>query len=148
RPTRLFFAGVLTDIFYAGCIIALLWLVFRAILALGKRMHLWADRTASLLVKVVIAIVEQTLQLSVPLLGIILLLPVIKLPENWTWVTEKGLGILLTVALSFLVVRAINAVQAGLLSRHRIDVPDNASARRICTQVSVIRRVIVTAVVI
>jgi len=111
-------------------------------------MHLWADRTASLLVKVVIPIVEQTLQLSVPLLGIILLLPVIKLPENWTWVTEKGLGILLTVALSFLIVRAINAVQAALLSRHRIDVPDNASARRICTQVSVIRRVIVTAVVI
>src|SRR5262249_24581398 len=32
--------------------------------------------------------------------------------------------------------------------RHRIDVPDNASARRIYTQVSVIRKVIVTAVVI
>jgi small-conductance mechanosensitive channel len=32
------------------------------------------------------------------------------------------------------------------LSRHRIDVPDNASARRIYTQVSVIRKVMVTAV--
>jgi small-conductance mechanosensitive channel len=148
RPTRLFFAGALTDTFYTGCIIALLWLVFRAIRAVGKRMHLWADRTASLLAKVVIPILEQTLQLSVPLLGIILLLPVIKLPENWTWVTEKGLGILLIVALSFLIVRAINAVQAALLSRHRIDVPDNASARRIYTQVSVIRKVMVTAVVI
>jgi small-conductance mechanosensitive channel len=39
-------------------------------------------------------------------------------------------------------------VQAALLSRHRIDVPDNASARRVYTQVSVIRKVIVTAVVI
>jgi len=35
-----------------------------------------------------------------------------------------------------------------LLSRHRIDVPDNASARRIHTQVSVIRKVIVAAVLI
>jgi small-conductance mechanosensitive channel len=148
QPTRLFFAGLLTDIFYAGCIIALLWLVFRAIRVLGKQMHLWAERTASLLGKVIVPILEQALQLAVPLLGIILLLPVIKLPENWTWVTEKGLGILLIVALSFVIVRAINAVQAALLSRHRIDVPDNASARRIYTQISVIRRVIVTVVVI
>jgi small-conductance mechanosensitive channel len=148
RPTRLFFAGALTDIFYAGSIIALLWLVFRAIRALGKRMHLWAERTANLLAKVIVPILEQALQLAVPLLGIILLLPVLRLPEAWTWVTEKGLGILLIVALSFLIVRGINAVQAAVLSRHRIDVPDNASARRIHTQVSVIRKVIVTAVVI
>jgi small-conductance mechanosensitive channel len=148
RPTRLFFAGVLIDIFYAGSIIALLWLVFRAIRALGKRMRLWAERTASLLGKVIVPILEQALQLAVPLLGIILLLPVLKLPEAWMWVTEKGLGILLIVALSLLIVRGINAVQEVLLSRHRIDVPDNASARRIYTQISVIRRVIVTVVVI
>jgi small-conductance mechanosensitive channel len=148
RPTRLFLASVLTDIFYAGWITALLWLVFRAIRALAKRMHLWAGRTNSLLGKVIIPILEQALQLAVPLLGIILLLPVLKLPEGWAWVTEKGLGIFLIVALSFLIVRAINAVQAALLSRHRVDVPDNASARRIHTQVSVIRKVIVSAVVI
>src|SRR5437762_11161338 len=104
-------------------------------------MHLWPDLTARLLAKVVIPILEQTLQLSVPLLGIIVLLPLLKLPEDWTWVTQKGLGILLIVALSFLIVRAINVVQAALLSRHRIDVPNNASARRMYTQVSVIRRV-------
>jgi small-conductance mechanosensitive channel len=148
RPTRLFFASALTDIFYAGSIISLLWLIFRAIRVLGKRMHLWAARTASLPAKVIVPILEQALQLAVPLLGIILLLPLFRLPEDWMWVTEKGLGIFLIVALSFLVVRGINAVQAALLSRHRIDVPDNASARRIHTQVSVIRKVIVTAVVV
>jgi small-conductance mechanosensitive channel len=111
-------------------------------------MHLWAARTASLPAKVIVPILEQALQLAVPLLGIILLLPLFRLPEDWMWVTEKGLGIFLIVALSFMVVRGINAVQAALLSRHRIDVPDNASARRIHTQVSVIRKVIVTAVVV
>ena len=148
RPTRLFFAGALTDVFYTGSIIALLWLVFRAIRAVGKRMHLWAQRTASLVGKVIVPILEQALQLAVPLLGVILLLPLLKLPEAWRWVAEKGLGIFLIVALSFLIVHGINAVQAALLSRHRIDVPDNASARRIHTQVSVIRKVIVAAVVI
>src|SRR5207253_9293906 len=45
RPTRIFWARALTAILYAGWIIALLWLVFRAIRAVEKRMRLWAERT-------------------------------------------------------------------------------------------------------
>jgi small-conductance mechanosensitive channel len=148
RPTRVFWAGTLTAILYAGWIIALLWLMFRAIRAVEKRMNLWAERTNSLLGKVIVPILGHTLRLAVPLLGIILLLPLLKLPENWTWVTQKGFGILLIMALSVLIVRGMNAAQAALLSRHRMDAEDNLSARRIYTQVSVIRKIIVTAVVI
>src|SRR6266550_3732576 len=148
RPTRLFWAGALTAILYAGWIIALLWLVFRAIRAVGKRMNLWAERTGSVLGKVIVPILGHTLRLAVPLLGIILLLPLLKLPEDWAWVVQKGFGILLIVAFSVLIIRGINAVQLALLGRHRMDVEDNLSARRIYTQVSVIRKIIVTAVVI
>jgi len=148
RPTRVFWAGTLTAILYAGWIIALLWFMFRAIRAVEKRMNLWAERTNSLLGKVIVPILGHTLRLAVPLLGIILLLPLLKLPENWTWVTQKGFGILLIMALSVLIVRGMNAAQAALLSRHRMDAEDNLSARRIYTQVSVIRKIIVTAVVI
>jgi small-conductance mechanosensitive channel len=84
----------------------------------------------------------------VPLLGIILLMPLLKLPEDWAWVIQKGFGILLIVAFSLLIIRGINAVQLALMSRHRMDVEDNLAARRIYTQVSVIRKIIVTAVVI
>jgi small-conductance mechanosensitive channel len=83
-----------------------------------------------------------------PLLGIILLLPLLKLPENWIWVTQKAFGIFLIIALSILIVRGVNAVQLALLSRHRMDAEDNLSARRIYTQVSVIRKIIVSTVVI
>jgi small-conductance mechanosensitive channel len=148
RPTRIFWGRGLTAILYAGWIIALLWLVFRAIRAVEKRMRLWAEQTRSLLGKILVPIVGQSLRLAVPLLGIILLLPLLKLPENWTWVTQKGVGILFIVSLSFLIVHGINAMQAALLSRLRLDLPDNLSARRIYTQVSVIRKVIITAVVI
>src|SRR5438128_213813 len=148
RPTRLFWAGALTAVLYAGWIIALLWLVFRAIRAVEKRMNLWAERTDSLLGRVIVPILGHTLRLLVPLLGIILLLPLLKLPENWIWVTQKAFGIFLIVALSVLIVRGVNAVQLALLSRHRMDAEDNLFARRIYTQVSVIRKIIVTAVVI
>ena len=102
----------------------------------------------SLLGKVIVPILGQTLRLAVPLLGVILLLPLLKLPENWIWVTQKGVGILLIVALSVLIVHGVNALQLALLSRNRLDAPDNLSARRIYTQVSVIRKIIITAVVI
>jgi len=148
RPTRVFWAGALTGVLYAGWIIALLWLIFRAIRAVEKRMTLWAERTNSLLGRVIVPILGHTLRLLVPLLGIILLLPLLRLPENWIWVTQKAFGIFLIVALSVLIVRGVNAVQLALLSRHRMDAEDNLSARRIYTQVSVIRKIIVTAVVI
>jgi small-conductance mechanosensitive channel len=148
RPTRIFWGRGLTAILYAGWIIALLWLVFRAIRAVEKRMRLWAERTSSLPAKILVPIIGQSLRVSVPLLGIILLLPLLKLPENWTWVTQKGVGILFILTLSFLIVHGINAMQAALLSRQRLDLPDNLSARRIYTQVSVIRKIIITAIVI
>ncbi len=148
HPTRLFWAGALTAILYAGWIIAVLWLIFRAIRAVQKRMNLWAERTNSLLGKVIVPILGHALRLALPLLGIILLLPLLKLPENWMWVTQKAFGIFLIVALSVLIVRGVNAVQLALLSRHRMDAEDNLFARRIYTQVSVIRKIIVTAVVI
>src|SRR6266446_3043633 len=148
RPTRVVWAGTLTAVLYAGWIISSLWLIFRAIRAVEKRMYLRAERTGSLLGKVIVPILGHTLRLAVPLLGVILLLPLLRLPENWTWVTQKAFGSLLIVALSVLIVRGVNAVQQALLGRHRMDVPDNLPARRIYTQVSVIRKIIVTAVVI
>src|SRR4051812_20551364 len=104
RSTRIFLGRGLTAILYAGWIIALLWLVFRAIRAVEKRMRLWAERTRSLPGKIIVPIVGQSLRLSVPLLGIILLLPLLKVPENWAWVTQKGVGMLFIVTLSFLIV--------------------------------------------
>jgi small-conductance mechanosensitive channel len=148
RPTRIFYVGLLTAILYAGWIIALLWLAFRAVLAVEKRMNQWADRTGSVVGKVIIPIAGHTLRLAVPLLGVILLLPLLRLPENWTWAIDKGFGILLIVAFSVLIIRGVNAVQSALLSRHRMDAPDNLSARKIYTQVSVIRKIIVSTVVI
>src|SRR4030095_8875193 len=60
RPTRIFWASALTAILYAGWIIALLWLVFRAIRAIEKRMRLWAERRRSLPGKIVVPIIGQS----------------------------------------------------------------------------------------
>src|SRR5262249_28069922 len=68
--------------------------------------------------------------------------------EDWTWAIDKGFGILLIIAFSVLIIRGVNAVQSALVSRDRLAGPDNLSARKIFTQVSVIRKIILSAVLI
>src|SRR6266513_6170601 len=48
RPTRIYLVLAFTAIIYAGWIIALLWLVFRAILEVEKQLRRWAARTRGL----------------------------------------------------------------------------------------------------
>jgi small-conductance mechanosensitive channel len=148
RPSGLFFTNALTAILYAGRVIAVLWLIFQAIRAIEKRMRHWAQQTGSVLNNVIVPVAGQTLRLAVPLLAVILLLPLLDLPAKWTWITQKGFGILLIVSLAFLIIRGVRAVQIALLREHRLDVPDNYTARRIYTQVSVIRKIVISVVII
>ena len=90
RSERLFFANGLTAILYAGRVIAVLWLIFQVIRAIEKRMRHWAQKSGSVLNNVIVPVVGQTLRLAVPLLAVILLLPLLDLPEEWAWITQKG----------------------------------------------------------
>jgi small-conductance mechanosensitive channel len=138
----------LTAILYAGRVTAVLWLIFQIIRGAEKRMRQWAQGTGKVLNNVIVPVAGQTLRLAVPLLAIILLLPLLSLPDRWTWVTQKGFGILLIVSLAYLIIRGVRAVQVALMREHRLDVEDILAARRIYTQVSVIRKIIIAAVVI
>ena len=148
QSLRLFLAQALSTIIYAGRIIVVLWLIFQFIRAMEKRMRHWAQQTGKVLNMVIVPVIGQTLRLIVPLLAIILLLPLLHLPENSTWLVQKALGILLIVGLCVLIVRGTRAVQRGLMATHRLDVADNLTARQVFTRISVIRRIIITAVVI
>ena len=147
RPTRDFFANALTAILYAGRVIAVFWLLYQAVRAIEKKMRHWAANTGSVLNSVFVSVAGQTLRLAVPLLAVLLLLPLLDLPASWAWVTQKAFGILLIVSLAFLIVRGVRSIQTALLREHRMDVADNYSARRIYTQVSVIRKLITSLVV-
>jgi small-conductance mechanosensitive channel len=148
RPRRVFFADILTGVLYAGQVVSVLWLIFQTIRAVEKRMRRWAQKGGSVANNVIIPVVGQALRLAVPLLALILLLPILQLPEKWDWLAQKSFGILLIVSLAYLIIRGVRVVQVALLQEHRLDVPDNYTARRIYTQVSVIRKLIIALVII
>lgn len=145
---RHFFADALTALLYAGRVIAVLWLIFQVIRAVEKRMRHWAQQTGSVLNNVLVSVIGQTLRLAVPLLAVILLLPLLDLPAKWSWITQKGFGILLIVSLAFLIIRGVRSIQVALLREYRLDLPDNYTARRVYTQISVIRKIVISIVII
>ena len=128
RSPRLFFVNTLTALLYAGRVIAVLWLIFQASRAFEKRMRRWAQASGSVLNNVVVPVAGQTLRLAVPLLAVILLLPLLDLPEKWAWITQKGFGILLIVSLAFLIIHGVRAVQIALLRDHLIFLRGNLVA--------------------
>ena len=84
--------------------------------------------------------------LFVPLLAAYISLPY-TLEEQWLAVTRQLLGIALIITSAWLILRAMRAVDIGLSERLGLDKPDNLDARRIQTQLRVIRAVATLIVV-
>ncbi|MGI8436894.1 MAG: mechanosensitive ion channel family protein [Chthoniobacterales bacterium] len=148
RGWRILLTHGLSTVLYGGRVIALLWLIFQGIRALEKRLRRWAKASGNVLQLILVPVIGQALRLSVPLLAIILLLPLLGLPESSTGLVQKLLGILLVVGICVLIVRGTTALQKGLMANHQLDAEDNMSARQIYTRISVIRRIIISAVML
>lgn len=131
---------------YVGLAIAVLWLIFRLIRGLEGRMRGWARRSGSVLENVMVPLVGRALRLLVPFVGLFLLLPALNLPARYDWLTSKIVGLLLIGSVTYIVIKAVTLTERVLLQEHRLDVEDNLQARKIYTQVSVIRKIVVVTV--
>lgn len=134
RPERLFCANALTAILYARRVIAVLWLIPQGIRAIEKN--------------VLVPVLGQTLRLGVGAAGGHPPPALAQSAGGMGLGDAKGFGILLIVSLAFFIIRGVRAVQIALLSEDRLDVPDNFTARRVFTQVSVIRKLVISIVLI
>jgi small-conductance mechanosensitive channel len=68
--------------------------------------------------------------------------------STWTAGAEHALTIALILAVAWLVASIVLVVEDAIAASFRIDVPDNRHARRVRTQVQVVRRVTVSAVIV
>lgn len=76
-----------------------------------------------------------------PLLGVLLVLPRMPLPERSLGVVRHAIVLILIAIAGWLVVRLIDAAGDILSSRYDVNVPDNLRARKIRTQFQVLRRI-------
>lgn len=114
------------------------WIVRRMLLALARRARERSGERRRARIAEVIAVPAAV---ALPLFFLSIAMATTPLPQAWLSRTQHWLAIGGLLCLTWLAVRAIGAVERGILRRYPVDVADNLEARRIQTQTRVLGRV-------
>jgi small-conductance mechanosensitive channel len=132
----------------------LLWLLAAAVAGLVACSILFrvtgafARRTQTVLGDSLIRHCRRPSQFILPLLFIHFLLPLTRLPQGTSALLKQVLGVLLIASIAWLVIKLTYVFEDFTLSRFRIDVKENLQARRINTQIQILKKVVIVTVVI
>jgi len=132
----------------AGEIAALFWFIFRMIRVVEVRLRQWTATTQSKWDDVIVVLVVRALRLVVPLAGLILVVPTLDLPAASHQLFKQAASLVLIGAVGFIFDQLVNAVEEAVLNQFRVDVRDNLEARKVYTQVKVLKKIAVVVIVI
>ncbi|MET0281698.1 MAG: mechanosensitive ion channel domain-containing protein [Steroidobacteraceae bacterium] len=129
-------------------ILALVWLMTRIGRLVELRLAQFARRSHSRSDDFILPIVGTAIRLLLPLLAIIMGSSMLAVPERLQVLFRNGVSIGLVGAIAYVLYRLVDAAADLLLARYRIDVVDNREARAVHTQVTVLRKVAVSFIVL
>lgn len=85
-------------------------------------------------------------RIIIPLLTVHLLLPLLKVSPGIQTFISQTFSILLIISVAWLIIRTTNVVEDLIFIQYRIDVADNLEARKIHTQIGVLKKVVIVVV--
>jgi len=132
----------------AGQVIALFWFIFRMIKVVESQLRRWTATTDSKWDDVIVVVVVKALRLVVPLVGIIFVVPTLDLPMASHQFFKQGASLLLIGTVGFVLYQIVQSVEVAVLGQFRIDVADNLEARKVYTQVKVLKKIATVVIVI
>ncbi len=91
---------------------------------------------------------RRPLRLLLTAVGVIVALALTTTDSSWTPIAYHGLVIVMLIAIGWLLVQMTFVVEGAIIERFPVDVPDNRHARRVRTQVQVMRRLAAAVIVI
>jgi small-conductance mechanosensitive channel len=116
-------------------------LAFAIFSRLARRTHSQVDDS-------LVTHAKRPLRLIFPVLAILLVLPYAPLPAIFLDPVHHAVGLGLIAAIAWLAVAMISVAEDLLSAHNAVDIADNLAARRIRTQVQVLRQIIVFVIVI
>ena len=108
----------------------------------------FAGRTKSVVDDSLVRHAHRPAKWIFPLLAIVLTLPALPLQADLLRHLEHGVGLGLIVTVAWVIILLADVAADVADARHRIDVSDNLAARRIRTQIQVLRRIFVVVVTV
>lgn len=143
-----FIVGLLGWLKNAGEIAALFWFMFRMIRVVEIKLKEWTAATESKWDDVIVALLVRALRLVVPLVGVMLVVPTLDLPASFHEFFKQAASLVLIGAVGFILYQLVNAGEEAVLNQFRIDVKDNLEARKVYTQVKVLKKIAVVVIVV
>ncbi len=87
-------------------------------------------------------------KLILPMLAVLGVLPFVPLPPVWVSPFRHFIGLVLVAACGWLGVGMMYVVEDVITARHALNIADNLSARRIRTQVEVLRQIVASLIIL
>jgi len=142
------FASLLSWMKWAGDVAALFWFIFRMIHIVELELRRWSLATKSKWDDVLVVLFVRALRALVPLTGAILVVPTLQLPGPLERLFKEGTSLGLIGAVGLILFQLANAVEAAVLDNFRLDEKDNLEARKVNTQVKVLKKISLFIIVV
>jgi len=123
-----------------GFFACVFWMFFRLTWVVESALKRWTGKSDNRLDDLLVPSIGKSLRVIIPVLGIILALPLAGLPDEYDAVVRKLSSLLIILTVAWIFFQAVDVLEGVVLSRYDIDAADNLQARRIYTQVHVLKR--------
>ncbi len=120
--------------------VVLFWLIARLARVIDERLRRRAGHSASRLARILLPVIGSAVRLLAPLIVVFSALPLFAVSPTATAVLRTIASIGLIAAIALVVVRVVMALETAILAEYDIDQQDNLEARKVYTQVSVLRK--------
>ena len=129
-------------------ITALFWFLLRLIRVVEVELRRWATHKGSAWIDVLVAVGMRALRLIVPLLGALMAVSALSVPQWAAQPLERLVELLLIGAIGFILVQLINTFEEARLGELVPDAKDDLEARTVKTRVKVFRKVAVAFILL
>jgi small-conductance mechanosensitive channel len=127
---------------------ALVWLLFRIGHVVEDRLHAVSQQTANTWDDILIPLAARAVRLLLPMVALILGAPALAISPELEAIFRNGVSLLLIGTVAFLLFQLVEAGEALVLRQYRIDHGDNLEARKVYTQVTVLKKVALAVIAV
>lgn len=143
-----FLSQVLAWCLDVGQIVVLFWFLYRMIAVAELQLKRWSAKTKKQWDDILATVFIRAIRLVVPLVGVMVILPTLSIPASAEHFFRVASSLALIAAIGFIVYELAKALEAAVIRQYRRDVADNLAARKITTQVQVLRKLAVVLIVV
>jgi small-conductance mechanosensitive channel len=128
--------------------LGLAWLLHRIARTVDALLRVIASRTEAKWDDVLMPFAGRALRLVLPMIALILGAPALRVAPEIKQLIQNFVSMLLVATIAVVLVQFVKAMEQLVLQHYRIDVADNRKARSVYTQVTVLRKIATSVIVL